>query len=117
MVTLSQSSSTIAWMLSVNSEGALDSTSPVCTPIVSAALSRPSCEVWLNDLSSKPPESDTMQALKSGYCSEEVLSLSDGDSEPVASLPSVDRSPQPARINAAMAPTAATRAVFLTAPS
>ena len=116
MVTLSQSSSTIAWMLSANSEGALDSTSPVWTPMFSAALCRPSCEVWLNDLSSKPPESDTMQALKSGNCSDGVLALSDGDSEPVASL-SVDRSPQPARVNTAMAPTAATRAVFLTAPS
>jgi hypothetical protein len=57
-----------------------------------------------------------MQALKSGNCSDEVLSLSDGESEPVASL-SVDRSPQPAKVNAAMTHTAAIRAVFLTAPS
>jgi hypothetical protein len=57
-----------------------------------------------------------MQALKSGNCSDVVLSLSDGESEPVAVL-SVDRSPQPAKVNAAMTHTAATRAVFLTAPS
>ncbi|MGH3306945.1 MAG: hypothetical protein ACRDOX_04575 [Nocardioides sp.] len=54
--------------------------------------------------------------MTSVNCSEGALALSDGESEAVASL-SVDRSPQPAKVNTAMAPTAATRAVFLTAPS
>src|SRR5215208_4543891 len=117
VVMLWQSAATIAWMLSANSEGALDSTSPVWTDMSSSAFTRPSCEVWLNDLSSKPPESDTMQALKSANCSDGALELSvaDGESEPLASFP-VDRSPQPARTNTAMAHIAETRAVFFTAP-
>src|SRR5215210_5220710 len=38
---------------------------PTVTIILQSASVRPLYEVWLNDLSSKPPESDTMQALKS----------------------------------------------------
>jgi hypothetical protein len=117
VVMMLQFSCTIALMLSGKSDGEFDSTSAVCTPSSSAARSMPSCEVWLNDLSLKPPESETMQALKSGYCSDgaELVALSVG----VGSSPALgsSRSPQPAKINAATPrPAAATRAVFLTAP-
>src|SRR4051794_36828904 len=78
-----QPSLTIALMLSAYSASEFDSTSAVWTPNCSAAATRPSWPVWLNDLSSKPPESDTMQALKSGYWSAagSGLSLSAGAEE------------------------------------
>src|SRR4029450_2469016 len=41
-----------------------DSTWPVSMPSSVFASVKPLYDVWLNDLSSKPPESDTMQALK-----------------------------------------------------
>src|ERR671929_336061 len=73
---------TIASMLSLNSEGEFDSTSPVLMPRSCAAFSSPSCEVWLNDLSWKPPESDTMQALKLAFwAAGDELSLEEGLSE------------------------------------
>src|SRR5919202_100998 len=58
---------TIASTLSLYSAGEFDSTSPVFTPRSFAAFSRPSCDVWLNDLSWNPPESETMQALKLAF--------------------------------------------------
>src|SRR3954453_14175633 len=58
-----QSASTIDWMLPAKSEAFFDSTWPVGMPSPDAASVIPLYEVWLNDLSSNPPESDTMQAL------------------------------------------------------
>jgi hypothetical protein len=67
-------------------------------------------------LSLKPPESDTMQALKSGWLSagaEELDAVSLGsDAEPES-----PRSPQAARASEAMPTTSAIRAVFFTASS
>ncbi len=74
----------------------------------------------MKDLSSKPPESETMHALKSGYCSaagsspDSAVSVSEADSP---SGSSDARSPQAAKLRAAMHATAAIRAVFIfTAP-
>src|SRR5919205_1170021 len=73
---------TIASMLSLNSDGEFDSTSPVLTPRSCAAFSRPSWEVWLNDLSWNPPESETMHALKFAFSAAGAeLSLADGLSD------------------------------------
>src|SRR5919112_2234524 len=79
---------TIASTLSLYSAGEFDSTSPVLTPRSLAAASSPSCEVWLKDLSWKPPESETMQALKFAFCADGAeLSLGEGLSEAVVSSP------------------------------
>ena len=59
-----QLASTIDWMFLAKSAAVWDSTSPVSMPNSVLASVRPLYEVWLNDLSSKPPESETMQALK-----------------------------------------------------
>src|SRR3954470_11287709 len=104
VVMLLQSCCTIASMLSLNSDGELDSTSPVLTPRCFAADTSPSCEVWLKDLSWKPPESETMQALKLAF-SAGGAELSDGVSDELASsLAFVESSrwPQPASAIAAM---------------
>src|SRR3954451_1851508 len=116
VVMLLHFSFTIASTLSAYSDGEFDSTSAVCTPRSVLAFSRPSWEVWLNDLSLKPPESETMHALKSGCCSAgaELLLSALGVG---SALLLVSRSPQPANVSAATPMTAAaTRAVFLTAP-
>src|SRR6187431_2740356 len=60
-----QFASTIDWMFFAKSAAVWDSTSPVSMPNSVLASVRPLYEVWLNPLSSKPPESETMQALKS----------------------------------------------------
>src|SRR3954452_25457353 len=57
------SASTIDWMLPAKSEAFFDSTWPVGMPSSDAASAMPLYEVSLNDLSSNPPESETMQAL------------------------------------------------------
>src|ERR671921_663007 len=120
VVMLLQFCCTIASMLSLNAEGEFDSTSPVLTPSVCLAVSSPSCEVWLNDLSWKPPESETMQALKSAFSAGGAeLSVADGLSEAVVSpspLVESSRWPQPASASAAMLKAAAARAVLLTRP-
>jgi hypothetical protein len=67
----------------------------------------------------KPPESDTMQALKSGFdcAGADEDSAADGESEAAGSAVFVvPRSPQPAKVRAATAHRATTRAVFFTAP-
>src|SRR6478672_788281 len=71
---------TSASMLSAYSESELDSTCAVWTPRSVLASVRPLSEVWLNDLSSKPPESETSHALKSGWLSAgaELLGVDDG---------------------------------------
>ena len=61
--------STSALMLSAYSESEFDSTCAVWMPRSALASVRPLSEVWLNDLSSKPPESETSHALKSGWLS------------------------------------------------
>src|SRR5680860_334712 len=109
-----QSCWTRASMLSAYSESDCDSISAVVTPRLVLAFTRPSCEVWLNDLSSKPPESETMQALKSGYNSAGVDA--DGVSEGVSLLLVSPRSPQLASVSAATLMSAATRVVLFTAP-
>src|SRR3954452_10494791 len=120
VVMLLQPAFTISSMLSAYSASEEDSTSAVVTPRSAAALTRPSCEVWLKDLSSNPPESDTMQALKS-----ELSTAGDDDAASVGALElgvsvaavlSDARSPQPARARAAMVAIAAIDAVFFTAP-
>src|SRR3954447_25306679 len=120
VVMLLQSCCTIASTLFFYSEGEFDSTSPVLTPRSLAAFSRPSCEVWLNDLTWKPPESETMHALKFAFCAAGAeLSVAEGLSEAVASPPLLEESsrcPQPARANAAMLRAAAARAVLVTRP-
>src|SRR5665647_481267 len=51
-------------MFGVKSVSAVDSTFTSVMPRSFLALSRPSAPDWLNDLSSKPPWSETMQPLK-----------------------------------------------------
>src|ERR687889_1376640 len=86
-----QSASTIDWMFPAKSEALEDSTSPVSMPSSLAASVRPLYEVWLNDLSSKPPESDTMQALKS-----ELLALAPALALPLLlALGAADEPPVP----------------------
>src|SRR3954469_19376210 len=70
-----QFASTIDWMFLAKSEAVLDSTSPVGMPSWVFASVSPLYEVWLNDLSSKPPESDTMQALNPAPPPADVLEL------------------------------------------
>src|SRR6478672_11522759 len=97
---------TSALMLSAYSESEFDSTWAVW----------PLSEVWLNDLSSKPPESDTSHALKSGWLSAGAELLGDDDGEVPLSALSDGRLPQPARTSAAIPTIVAVRAVFFTAP-
>src|SRR6476646_8481858 len=107
---------TSALMLSAYSESEFDSTWAVWTPRSAFASVRPLSEVWLNDLSSKPPESDTSHALKSGWLSAGAALLVDSVGCELSAL-SDGRLPQPARTSAAMPTIVAVRAVFFTAPS
>ena len=72
--------------------------------------------VWLNDLSSKPPASETMHALKSGLLCAGAEAEGLSDSVPPGLVVSA-RSPQPARASVATPTSAAIRAVFFTASS
>src|SRR6478672_13736180 len=103
---------TSALMLSAYSESEFDSTCAVWTPRSVFASVRPLSEVWLNDLSSKPPESETSQALKSGWLSAgaELLVDSVGEALGLSLALSEGRLPQPARTSAAMPTIAAVRA-------
>jgi hypothetical protein len=111
-----------ALMLSAYSASDCDSTSPVLMPRSSLAATRPSCDVWLNDLSSKPPESETMQALKLAAPAGGGLldSVSVGSALVVESEPDVlsssPRSPQALSPRASTPTSATILAVFLTAP-
>src|SRR6478752_3607612 len=107
---------TSALMLSAYSESEFDSTWAVWTPRSALASVRPLSEVWLNDLSSKPPESDTSHALKSGWLSAGAELLVDSVGCELLSVLSDGRLPQPARTSAAIPTIVAVRAVFFTAP-
>src|ERR671920_1881935 len=79
VTTMLQLASTMDLMFLAKSAVVGDSTSPVSMPSSVLASVRPLYEVWLNDLSSKPPESDTMQALNaSPPPDEDALPLADG---------------------------------------
>ena len=72
----------------------------------------PQVRQFFDALDTLPPE--TMQALKSGFDS--AGAEDDGVSEVSGSVVVLPRSPQPAKVSAAAAMSAATRAVFFTAP-
>ena len=65
VTTMLQPALTIWSMLVAKSEVVLDCASFCLTPSWATASVRPLWEVWLKDLSSKPPASETMQAVKS----------------------------------------------------
>src|SRR5215212_4262492 len=95
-----QFASTIDWMFLAKSEAVLDSTSPVGMPSWVLASVSPLYEVWLNDLSSKPPESDTMQALNPAPPPADALALAGGAAEVSPPVPGALAQPATARATA-----------------
>src|SRR5689334_15504761 len=80
---------TIWLMLSAYCESPVDSTLAVWMPNWVAASVWPLSAVWLKPLSSKPPESETMHALKFGLAG----TLEDGAAADVVSVGAVVWSP------------------------
>src|SRR5690606_29019659 len=84
----------------------VDSTWPVSMPSSVLASVRPLYEVWLNDLSSKPPASDTMQALKSAAPAAGDEAVPSDGGAAVSAVPAPGGSAHPAIVSAITAASA-----------